>query len=101
VLDTLLVANGVWFSYLCRDTRCCPSQGRPMPHAPIPFAAVATVAGLTVASTRADLEGRFEPDEGRDRTYCLTSAEMIIVRSSSWRAHKTTQQALTRMPSAN
>jgi hypothetical protein len=65
LLDALLVTNGVWTSYLCADPRCCPPSGRMLPDAPTPFAAAATVAGLTVAPSRRDLELRFEPDHDR------------------------------------
>ncbi len=65
LLDALLVTNGVWTSYLCADPRCCPPSRRMLPDAPTPFAAAATVAGLTVATSRHDLERRFEPDSDR------------------------------------
>jgi hypothetical protein len=65
LLDALLVSNGAWSSYLCADPRCCPPSGRMLPDTPTPFAAAATVAGLTVAPSRHDLERRFEPDRDR------------------------------------
>jgi hypothetical protein len=65
LLDALLMTNGAWTSYLCADPRCCPPSGRTLPDAPTPFAAAATVAGLTVAPSRHDLERRFEPDRDR------------------------------------
>jgi hypothetical protein len=67
LLDALLVTGGLWSSYTCTDRRCCPADGRPIPTAPTPFAADATVAGLTVAPNREDLERRFEPDEQREQ----------------------------------
>src|SRR3954471_5098377 len=61
VLDRLLVSGGLWWSYQCTDRSCCPLEGRSLPHAPTPFQAAATVAGLTVAPSRVALAARFDP----------------------------------------
>lgn len=67
LLDGLLVIGDLWWSYLCADQQCCPANGRALPAAPTPFAAAATVVGLTAAASRDDLECRFEPEPGREK----------------------------------
>ncbi len=65
VVDALLVRDGRWWSYLCRDVACCPPEGSPLPAAPTPaanlYAAEAVARGQVVLADRFALERSIEP----------------------------------------
>jgi hypothetical protein len=63
--DSLLVVDDRWWSYHCRQPRCCPPTGnrRPAADAPSAVAAAAAVAGLTVVSDREALNASLAPEE--------------------------------------
>lgn len=63
VCDVLLVADGTWWSYLCRDDQCCPPTGRPLPGDSSPAAAAAIYAGLVALDDREDLAASLTPDD--------------------------------------
>jgi hypothetical protein len=57
IQDALRVEDGRYWSYLCRDPRCCPPEGAPYDAAAHPAAAALASAGLTVRPDRAALAG--------------------------------------------
>jgi hypothetical protein len=65
-VDMMLVGRGRWWSYLCREPACCPPDGRPIPAAPSPFAAAATVAGVVALPSRSALAAQLAPAPGRE-----------------------------------
>lgn len=64
VVDALLVREGRWWSYICRDQSCCPAEGTPIPAAPTAaaslYAAEAVSRGAVVLPDRAALERSVE-----------------------------------------
>lgn len=61
VVDVLLVGAERWWSYLCGVPECCPPEGKPLPSAPSPFAAAATVSGVVPLPDRAALAAQLDP----------------------------------------
>src|SRR4051794_37421367 len=64
--DAYRVSNGRWWSYLCRDRSCCPSEGTPIrrpeePGGPSRVAATAVAAGLAPLPSREALRASLEP----------------------------------------
>jgi hypothetical protein len=57
IQDALRVEDGRYWSYLCRDPRCCAPEGVPYNPAAHPAASVLASAGLTVRTDRAALAG--------------------------------------------
>lgn len=55
VSDIVLVRNGRWRSYLCRDGECCPAEGTAVPPPSGELAAYAAFSGSVVRDSRADL----------------------------------------------
>jgi hypothetical protein len=76
LLETLLVADGRYWSYTCAEPACCPPEGRELPVAPSPFAAAATFDGMVALPDRAALEAQFRPlaDAERERLDALIGA---------------------------
>jgi hypothetical protein len=60
VLDVLRVHDGRYWSATCRDLRCCPAEGRPVP-AGTAVQAAAVVQGVVVRGDRQSLAREFEP----------------------------------------
>jgi Domain of unknown function (DUF4192) len=67
LVDALLVARGRWWSYICRNERCCPNAGRPLSGDSSPAAAVATYAGLIALPERADVAAVLQARPDADR----------------------------------
>jgi hypothetical protein len=62
-LDALYVSRDRFWSYLCRNPRCCPPQGQPVADGQSsPVAAAYVMAGLAPLADRAALAARVEPD---------------------------------------
>jgi hypothetical protein len=65
LLDFLRVVEGHWWSYLCRNSLCCPPWGTPLVAADQPgasaVAASAVLAGLAVAPDRESLAASLDP----------------------------------------
>ncbi|RPK57319.1 hypothetical protein EES43_22495 [Streptomyces sp. ADI96-02] len=62
VLEALCISDGRYWSYCCPDSRCCPTQGKPLalPGTTV-MAAAAAYAGIHVRGTLRDMEARLEP----------------------------------------
>jgi hypothetical protein len=61
LVDVLTVGERTWRSVLCRDTRCCPPGGHPLPSGPGELAAAATYAGMVALPDRASVEAILAP----------------------------------------
>lgn len=65
VVDALLVRDGRWWSYLCRDASCCPPEGSALPASPTAaaglYAAESVARGQVVLADRPALERSIEP----------------------------------------
>jgi hypothetical protein len=63
--DAYRIADGRWWSYLCRNSRCCPPGGAPVPSPEASgssvVAATAVHAGLTALPDREALRKTLEP----------------------------------------
>lgn len=75
ILDALLVRAGRWWSYVCADERCCPSQGRPRAGQSSRAAATATYAGLVALPDRTDVVAMLTPDDDAARWAMLPQLE--------------------------
>ncbi|NUR57850.1 MAG: DUF4192 family protein, partial [Catenulispora sp.] len=62
VVDALYTCNGRWWSYMCRNPRCCPSVGTPVPaEAPPGLTTALSARGHTVYPTREALDATLAP----------------------------------------
>ena len=65
--EALLVRDGRWWSYLCRDPACCPLAGTPLPEEPtaaaLRYAAEAVGQGGRVLADREELRRSVEPSD--------------------------------------
>jgi len=65
--DAILVRDGRWWSYLCRDGSCCPASGHAVDPEPDGLLAAETVGqGRVVLPDRAALEEVVQPAPARD-----------------------------------
>ncbi len=64
VRDMLRVEGGRYWSYECRDPRCCPAEGVPFDALAHPAAAAMSEAGLTAQPDRASLARTLAPVPG-------------------------------------
>jgi hypothetical protein len=66
VRDVLRLANGRWWSLLCTDEECCPTQGRAIdPRVAAAVAAEFTLMGCAPMADRASVESSMAADPGR------------------------------------
>ena len=62
VVDALYTANGRWWSYMCRNNRCCPAAGTVVPaEAPAALAGAFASRGHTVYASREALDATLDP----------------------------------------
>ena len=62
VVDAIYTCNGRWWSYMCRNTRCCPSVGTPVPaEAPAGLSTALSARGHTVFPSREALDATLAP----------------------------------------
>ena len=62
VVDALYSANGRWWSYMCRNNRCCPAAGTVVPaDAPAALAGAFATRGHTVYASREALDATLDP----------------------------------------
>ncbi|MER6098180.1 DUF4192 family protein [Streptomyces sp. NPDC001728] len=65
VYEALCISDGLYFSYCCPDSRCCPPDGTPLALSGTSvMAAAATYAGVQVRGSLRDMENRFKPSAG-------------------------------------
>jgi len=60
-LDSMFVAAGRWWSFLCERAACCPPEGTPIDPAASEVAALSTYSGLVVLPSRGALAESLEP----------------------------------------
>ncbi|MET7754968.1 DUF4192 domain-containing protein [Streptomyces sp. NPDC005389] len=85
VYEALCISDGLYFSYCCPDTRCCPPDGTPLAlSGTTVMAATAAYAGVQVRGSLRDMERRFQPPGGpqeeEQRTALDASAAEIVPR---------------------
>ncbi|MBB2944737.1 hypothetical protein FB565_004470 [Actinoplanes lutulentus] len=73
--DALRVTEGRWWSYLCKDLRCCPDDGTPCLPPDSVIAAEATFRGQVALPSRRDLVARVAPVEGEEREAMAAATE--------------------------
>ncbi|MEU7115297.1 DUF4192 domain-containing protein [Streptomyces sp. NPDC046182] len=84
VYEALCISDGLYFSYCCPDTRCCPPDGTPMALTGTSvMAASAAYAGIQVRGSLRDMEARLKPrpswpDEERQRKALNEGATLIV-----------------------
>lgn len=83
VEEALCLSAGRYWSYVCRDVRCCPPTGAPMAmQGTSVTAAAATYAGLPMHGTLRQMQARFAPS-GRgvasDLKHALDAASSALV----------------------
>jgi len=64
--DMLRVENGRYWSYTCRNPRCCPPEGTPFDPAAHPVAATMAATGNRALRDRAELAATIAPLSGLD-----------------------------------
>lgn len=62
--EILRVEDGRYWSYVCRNPRCCPAEGVPFDESANPAAAALTVAGMAALPDRAALARTLAPVTG-------------------------------------
>lgn len=60
-LDSMFVASGRWWSFLCERAECCPPDGTPIDPAATEVAALSTYSGLVVLPSRGALAETLQP----------------------------------------
>ena len=88
-LDSMFIAGGRWWSFLCERGTCCPPDGTPIDPAATEVAALSTYSGLVVLPSRAALAESLEPYPAdtveRTRAACAALVDDAQVRSGeSW-----------------
>jgi hypothetical protein len=62
VVDAIYTANGRWWSYMCRNNRCCPAAGTVVPaEPPAGLAGAFAARGHTVYASREALDATLDP----------------------------------------
>jgi hypothetical protein len=79
-LDSLYIAAGRWWSYLCKRPECCPTEGTPIDPSATEVAALSAYSGLVVLPSRAALAKSLEPYPAeaveRTRAACVAQIEL-------------------------
>ncbi|WP_329115051.1 DUF4192 domain-containing protein [Streptomyces sp. NBC_01353] len=83
VYEVLCISDGLHFSYVCPDTRCCPPDGTPLALTGTSvMAASAAYAGIQVKGSLRDMEARLKPraspDDERQRKALNEAASVIV-----------------------
>ncbi|MFD3942801.1 DUF4192 domain-containing protein [Streptomyces sp. NPDC058579] len=85
VYEALCISDGLYFSYCCPDTRCCPPDGTPLALTGTSvMAASAAYAGIQVRGSLRDMEARLTPraspsSEDERQRKALNEASAVIV----------------------
>ncbi|WP_228559860.1 DUF4192 domain-containing protein, partial [Catenulispora pinisilvae] len=78
VVDALYSANGRWWSYMCRNNRCCPAAGTVVPaEAPAALAGAFATRGHTVYASREALDATLDPYPPEALTRTAAAAEHL------------------------
>ncbi|MEU6881687.1 DUF4192 domain-containing protein [Streptomyces sp. NPDC046712] len=85
VYEVICISDGLYFSYVCPDTRCCPPDGTPLALSGTSvMAASAAYAGIQVRGSLRDMQARLKPRascDGSDESQrkALNEAAAVIV----------------------
>lgn len=78
-LDSLFIAGGRWWSFLCEKPDCCPMEGTAIDPAASEVAALSTYSGLVILPSRAALAASLQPYPSdtveRTRAACVALAD--------------------------
>ena len=78
VVDALYTANGRWWSYMCRNNRCCPAAGTVIPaEAPAALAGAFATRGHTVYASREALDATLDPHPPEILARTAAAAEQL------------------------
>jgi len=88
-LDSMFVAAGRWWSFLCERAACCPAEGTPVDPAVSEVAALTTYSGLAVLPSRQALADSLEPYPAdtveRTRAACTALIDAAEARTGQLR----------------
>lgn len=82
--EALRVEGGRWWSYHCRDPRCCPPEGSTFDIAGSVIAAQATLAGQVAHADRAELARTVAPVGGPARSCMRRATDRAEERFFGW-----------------
>ncbi|PZF84670.1 DUF4192 domain-containing protein [Micromonospora deserti] len=68
LLDALRITDGRYWSYLCTEPECCPTDGTPYDAGASEVTAAAVFAGQVALADRAALTAQVAPPDGADRS---------------------------------
>jgi hypothetical protein len=78
VVDALYSANGRWWSYMCRNNRCCPAAGTVVPaEAPAALTGAFATRGHTVYASREALDATLDPHPPEILARTAAAAEQL------------------------
>jgi len=98
VRDLLRVEDGRYFSYVCRDPRCCPPEGVPFDGPAHPVAAAMAAAGLPACPDRASLAASLAPLTGPDADSMAQATQRALRRVRDLRAATSARPTGPRRP---
>jgi Domain of unknown function (DUF4192) len=84
--DLLRVEDGRYFSYVCRDPRCCPPEGVPFDGPAHPAATAMAAAGLPACPDRASLAASLAPLTGAEADSMARATQRALRRARDLRA---------------
>ena len=87
IVDELRVADGRYWSYLCTDRACCPTEGRLCEPAFSIVATKATYAGAVALPSREALEAQLAPVTGDDREAMTAATAKALLRLAALASH--------------
>jgi hypothetical protein len=91
--DLLRVEDGRYFSYVCRDPRCCPPEGVPFDGPAHPAAAAMAAAGLPACPDRASLAAALAPLTGPEADSMARATQRALRRARDLRATSSARPA--------
>ena len=91
--DLLRVEDGRYFSYVCRDPRCCPPEGVPFDGPAHPAAAAMAAAGLPACPDRASLAASLAPLSGLEADSMARATQRALRRARDLRATSSARSA--------
>jgi hypothetical protein len=83
VRDIVLVREGRWWSYDCRDSCCAPGAGTPLPEGVTELEVASIATGTVVAADRAELQARISPPPGQERGAMAAACARVGVELSA------------------
>jgi hypothetical protein len=90
VKEAVRVENGRWWSYLCGNDQCCPSEGTPIPATPGRAAVTAVFAGEVALPDRSALKERLTPVND----IALIAVEQAFLDAAAALVRHTAEQAV-------